>query len=80
VIVVGNVYIKGFVYSPQLTHQLHISVDLNVLFFSACEMNVMNRMFGNVINKRQLFDFTPSVMLGSYQFERAAVHFSKLGW
>jgi hypothetical protein len=62
-----------------LTQQLHIFIDLNVLFFSACEINVMDGMFGNVINKRQMFDFRPSVMLGSYQLKRAAVHFSKLG-
>jgi hypothetical protein len=78
VIVVGNVYIKGFVYSPHLTQQLHILVDLNVLCCSACEINVIDRMFGNVINKRQLFDFRPSVMLGSYQLKCAAVHFKKL--
>jgi len=79
VIVAGNVYIKGFVYSPHLTQQLHILVDLNVLFFSMCEINVKDRMFGNVINKRQLFDFRPSVMLGSYQLKRPPVHFNKLG-
>lgn len=78
-IVAGSVSIKGFVYSPHLNQQLHILVDLNVLFFSACEINVMNRMFGNVINKRQLFDFRPSVILGSYQSKRTAVRFNKLG-
>jgi hypothetical protein len=66
--------------APHLTQQLHVLVDLNVLFFvSACEIIVMDRKYGNVINKRQLFYFRPSVMLGSYQLKKAAVLFSKLG-
>lgn len=39
----------------------------------------MDRIFGNVINKRQLFDFRPSIMLGICQLKRSAIRFNKLG-